>query len=274
MKFFDNVGDPKTDSMFNFICNIICMAVLAPIKFFREVVKKTVYLSRKQIDKLFFTSMCFSLGLTVVSVLIRYYQKQFSLLTGRLPMIVMIIADVIMFILYAMFSTTEFIVYDSNAKRLVHKETKVIKPAGKEEVEKTVVESEIVRESGVIESSETVEGSAVIEKSETTIDPASIVNNNESMRYDPVLDSQEIRDYQEKLKNGVRGLEEFQEITMKDAEENLKKLKESIDAVTPPSKFLNQDAISRISSSDNFADLDEEVLANIEEIPADFRLFS
>ena len=42
MKFFDSVGDPKTDSMFNFICNVICMAVLAPVKLIREIMKKAV----------------------------------------------------------------------------------------------------------------------------------------------------------------------------------------------------------------------------------------
>jgi hypothetical protein len=84
MKFFDSVGDPKTDSMFNFICNVICMAVLAPVKLIREIMKKAVYLSRAQIDKLFFTSICFGLFFTVLSVAIRYSKKQFSLLTGRL----------------------------------------------------------------------------------------------------------------------------------------------------------------------------------------------
>lgn len=32
MKFFDSVGDPKTDSMFNFICNVICMGSLSTCK--------------------------------------------------------------------------------------------------------------------------------------------------------------------------------------------------------------------------------------------------
>ena len=92
--------------------------------------------------------------------------------------------------------------------------------------------------------------------------------------YDPILDSQELRNYQTKLRNGVEGLKELQEITMRDAEKNLKELKESLDAITPPSKFLNNSMVQRIVSQDNLMDLDESVLQDIEDIPMDFKLFS
>lgn len=280
MKFFDSVGDPKTDSMFNFICNVICMAVLAPVKLIREIMKKAVYLSRAQIDKLFFASICFGLFFTVLSIAIRYSKKQFSLLTGRLPIVVMIVADVIIFVCYAIFSSSKFIVYDNDVKKVVKAEAKIVEATKRSEVKSadTVDTAEIV---DTVDTTETVD---IVDTTNSTTEYDSsdgqVSEKKESEKtdgigmYDPILDSQELRNYQTKLRNGVEGLKELQEITMRDAEKNLKELKESLDAITPPSKFLNNSMVQRIVSQDNLMDLDESVLQDIEDIPMDFKLFS
>lgn len=280
MKFFDSVGDPKTDSMFNFICNVICMAVLAPVKLIREIMKKAVYLSRAQIDKLFFTSICFGLFFTVLSVAIRYSKKQFSLLTGRLPIVVMIVADVIIFVCYAIFSSSKFIVYDNDVKKVVKAEAKIVEATKRSEMKSadTVDTAEMV---DTVDTTETVD---IVDTTNSTAEYDSsdgqVSEKKESEKtdgigmYDPILDSQELRNYQTKLRNGVEGLKELQEITMRDAEKNLKELKESLDAITPPSKFLNNSMVQRIVSQDNLMDLDESVLQDIEDIPMDFKLFS
>lgn len=280
MKFFDSVGDPKTDSMFNFICNVICMAVLAPVKLIREIMKKVVYLSRAQIDKLFFASICFGLFFTVLSVAIRYSKKQFSLLTGRLPIVVMIVADVIIFVCYAIFSSSKFIVYDNDVKKVVKAEAKIVEATKRSEMKSadTVDTAEMV---DTVDTTETVD---IVDTTNSTAEYDSsdgrVSEKEESEKtdgigmYDPILDSQELRNYQTKLRNGVEGLKELQEITMRDAEKNLKELKESLDAITPPSKFLNNSMVQRIVSQDNLMDLDESVLQDIEDIPMDFKLFS
>lgn len=280
MKFFDSIGDPKTDSMFNFICNVICMAVLAPVKLIREIMKKVVYLSRAQIDKLFFASICFGLFFTVLSVAIRYSKKQFSLLTGRLPIVVMIVADVIIFVCYAIFSSSKFIVYDNDVKKVVKAEAKIVEATKRSEMKSadTVDTAEMV---DTVDTTETVD---IVDTTNSTAEYDSsdgqVSEKKESEKtdgigmYDPILDSQELRNYQTKLRNGVEGLKELQEITMRDAEKNLKELKESLDAITPPSKFLNNSMVQRIVSQDNLMDLDESVLQNIEDIPMDFKLFS
>lgn len=280
MKFFDSVGDPKTDSMFNFICNVICMAVLAPVKLIREIMKKAVYLSRAQIDKLFFTSICFGLFFTVLSVAIRYSKKQFSLLTGRLPIVVMIVADVIIFVCYAIFSSSKFIVYDNDVKKVVKAEAKIVEATKRSEMKSadTVDTAEMV---DTVDTTETVD---IVDTTNSTVEYDSsdgqVSEKKESEKtdgigmYDPILDSQELRNYQTKLRNGVEGLKELREITMRDAEKNLKELKESLDAITPPSKFLNNSMVQRIVSQDNLMDLDESVLQDIEDIPMDFKLFS
>jgi len=280
MKFFDSVGDPKTDSMFNFICNVICMAVLAPVKLIREIMKKAVYLSRAQIDKLFFASICFGLFFTVLSVAIRYSKKQFSLLTGRLPIVVMIVADVIIFVCYAIFSSSKFIVYDNDVKKVVKAEAKIVEATKRSEMKSadTVDTAEMV---DTVDTTETVD---IVDTTNSTAEYDSsdgqVSEKKESEKtdgigmYDPILDSQELRNYQTKLRNGVEGLKELQEITMRDAEKNLKELKESLDAITPPSKFLNNSMVQRIVSQDNLMDLDESVLQDIEDIPMDFKLFS
>lgn len=280
MKFFDSVGDPKTDSMFNFICNVICMAVLAPVKLIREIMKKAVYLSRAQIDKLFFASICFGLFFTVLSVAIRYSKKQFSLLTGRLPIVVMIVADVIIFVCYAIFSSSKFIVYDNDVKKVVKAEAKIVEATKRSEMKSadTVDTAEMV---DTVDTTETID---IVDTTNSTAEYDSsdgrVSEKEESEKtdgigmYDPILDSQELRNYQTKLRNGVEGLKELQEITMRDAEKNLKELKESLDAITPPSKFLNNSMVQRIVSQDNLMDLDESVLQDIEDIPMDFKLFS
>lgn len=280
MKFFDSVGDPKTDSMFNFICNVICMAVLAPVKLIREIMKKAVYLSRAQIDKLFFASICFGLFFTVLSVAIRYSKKQFSLLTGRLPIVVMIVADVIIFVCYAIFSSSKFIVYDNDVKKVVKAEAKIVEATKRSEMKS----ADTVDTAEMVDTTDTTETVDIVDTTNSTTEYDSsdgqVSEKKESEKtdgigmYDPILDSQELRNYQTKLRNGVEGLKELQEITMRDAEKNLKELKESLDAITPPSKFLNNSMVQRIVSQDNLMDLDESVLQDIEDIPMDFKLFS
>ena len=277
MKFFDSVGDPKTDSMFNFICNVICMAVLAPVKLIREIMKKAVYLSRAQIDKLFFTSICFGLFFTVLSVAIRYSKKQFSLLTGRLPIVVMIVADVIIFVCYAIFSSSKFIVYDNDVKKVVKAEAKIEKKKKRSEMKSadTVDTAEMVDTVETVDIVDTTNSTAEYDSSDGRVSEKEESEKTDGIgMYDPILDSQELRNYQTKLRNGVEGLKELQEITMRDAEKNLKELKESLDAITPPSKFLNNSMVQRIVSQDNLMDLDESVLQDIEDIPMDFKLFS
>ena len=277
MKFFDSVGDPKTDSMFNFICNVICMAVLAPVKLIREIMKKAVYLSRTQIDKLFFTSICFGLFFTVLSVAIRYSKKQFSLLTGRLPIVVMIVADVIIFVCYAIFSSSKFIVYDNDVKKVVKAEAKIVEATKRSEMKSadTVDTAEMVDTVETVDIVDTTNSTAEYDSSDGRVSEKEESEKTDGIgMYDPILDSQELRNYQTKLRNGVEGLKELQEITMRDAEKNLKELKESLDAITPPSKFLNNSMVQRIVSQDNLMDLDESVLQDIEDIPMDFKLFS
>lgn len=277
MKFFDSVGDPKTDSMFNFICNVICMAVLAPVKLIREIMKKAVYLSRAQIDKLFFTSICFGLFFTVLSVAIRYSKKQFSLLTGRLPIVVMIVADVIIFVCYAIFSSSKFIVYDNDVKKVVKAEAKIVEATKRSEMKSadTVDTAEMVDTVETVDIVDTTNSTAEYDSSDGRVSEKEESEKTDGIgMYDPILDSQESRNYQTKLRNGVEGLKELQEITMRDAEKNLKELKESLDAITPPSKFLNNSMVQRIVSQDNLMDLDESVLQDIEDIPMDFKLFS
>lgn len=277
MKFFDSVGDPKTDSMFNFICNVICMAVLAPVKLIREIMKKAVYLSRAQIDKLFFTSICFGLFFTVLSVAIRYSKKQFSLLTGRLPIVVMIVADVIIFVCYAIFSSSKFIVYDNDVKKVVKAEAKIVEATKRSEMKSadTVDTAEMVDTVETVDIVDTTNSTAEYDSSDGRVSEKEESEKTDGIgMYDPILDSQELRNYQTKLRNGVEGLKELQEITMRDAEKNLKELKESLDAITPPSKFLNNSMVQRIVSQDNLIDLDESVLQDIEDIPMDFKLFS
>lgn len=280
MKFFDSVGDPKTDSMFNFICNVICMAVLAPVKLIREIMKKAVYLSRAQIDKLFFASICFGLFFTVLSVAIRYSKKQFSLLTGRLPIVVMIVADVIIFVCYAIFSSSKFIVYDNDVKKVVKAEAKIVEATKRSEMKS----ADTVDTAEMVDTVDTTEMVDIVDTTNSTAEYDSsdgqVSEKEESEKtdgigmYDSILDSQELRNYQTKLRNGVEGLKELQEITMRDAEKNLKELKENLDAITPPSKFLNNSMVQRIVSQDNLMDLDESVLQDIEDIPMDFKLFS
>lgn len=280
MKFFDSVGDPKTDSMFNFICNVICMAVLAPVKLIREIMKKAVYLSRAQIDKLFFTSICFGLFFTVLSVAIRYSKKQFSLLTGRLPIVVMIVADIIIFVCYAIFSSSKFIVYDNDVKKVVKAEAKIVEATKRSEMKSadtvdTVDTAEMVDTVETVDIVDTTNSTAEYDSSDGRVSEKEESEKTDGIgMYDPILDSQELRNYQTKLRNGVEGLKELQEITMRDAEKNLKELKESLDAITPPSKFLNNSMVQRIVSQDNLMDLDESVLQDIEDIPMDFKLFS
>lgn len=189
----------------------------------------------------------------------------------------MIVADIIIFVCYAIFSSSKFIVYDNDVKKVVKAEAKIVEATKRSEMKSadTVDTAEMVDTVETVDIVDTTNSTAEYDSSDGRVSEKEESEKTDGIgMYDPILDSQELRNYQTKLRNGVEGLKELQEITMRDAEKNLKELKESLDAITPPSKFLNNSMVQRIVSQDNLMDLDESVLQDIEDIPMDFKLFS
>ena len=75
-------------------------------------------------------------------------------------------------------------------------------------------------------------------------------------------------DYQQRLKNGVEMLQNYQAEITRFSEEELNSLKHKLDAVTPPSKFIDKryvDNILSILDSDEVARGEDDTACEIED---------
>ena len=275
MKFFDKITGLNTNSLFDFMSSLLCMFVLAPVRLVHEIAKKAVYLTRKQLDKVFFTAMCFAIGLTVVTVFIRYSRKQYSLFLGKLPVIVLITGDLILFCMYALFNSTKFVVYDSSIKQLVKPATHTEDRRDADSTHDSDVQ-QTANKSNTSDDSNSTDFTAVqmVDITEHDLREMESTDNNEEMESDfsTIIDSQELREYQTKLLNGVMGLQKLQDDVAKISTEELQQLQQNLAEIRPPSKFVDSANMKRIAGANNLEDLDDSDLQDVQDIPADFKL--
>lgn len=267
VKFFEQSFTVKVDSIFNFITSLVSGLVLAPIRLVQEVSKKAVYLKRKELDLLFFVAIVIGIGVTIAVSIGGLKTGVFDVRLGKFPVILMLVTDGIMVAGYALFSTVSSVVYDnvSELKKTVLgtscDETVVdtVKNEAKDELN-----VDAVNEEKMSCESTTCVGDNIREWFSENDDFAASENID-------VISSQEIRDYQNKLRDGIADLQGLQQQVQCYATEELENLKSKLDAVTPPSKFIDKEFIENIGKNadiEEISTLEEGVL----EIPDDFKL--
>lgn len=246
MKFFEKTLTVKTDSIFNFVCSSLNALVFAPVRLVQEVSKKAVFLSKKKIDLMLFTSVMIGLAFTIAITVIKQVSGTFSFVLGRLPLFIMIIGNAVLVFIYVAFNTVHLIVYD--------------------ELTEDVMKSELGIRNKSQNAKSVQQGNSpdVINNDENLINPNAVtkwINENDYFVPKPnpeILESEEVRNYQNRIKAGIGDLETFKTESEKYSDAELVLLRQKLDCITSSSKYINKDFTENI-----MARVDEDEMLNL-----------
>lgn len=115
VKFMENPPVVNTCSVTQFLASVLISLAFAPVKMVIEVSRKSVYLSKKCIEKMLFCSIMVGVLITVVVMICKIVKRNFNILTGKMPVAVLLIGCIILAAFYVAFGATRLIVYEKTS---------------------------------------------------------------------------------------------------------------------------------------------------------------
>lgn len=342
MKFFEYQTPIDLSSPFNFLRSILINLVFAPFKLVVEIGRKIVFLPRVAIDRFLLSSIIISIIHTVIQVLVLLYRNSFSLWFGKFPIILSLAATVCLIILYFIFNSMSFVIYEHLDKMYA---TGILKdahstidaaPIHSEEKDREKMADEqdreaddcIIKDDSVVEEKllhkineqnvpyrDDLGGDAIPDVTATANKPleqASTVVENDNIFVEDnsfqdalkqldetnalediysdvqdedfdfcakpnndVIDSAEIRDFQNRIRDGIQKLDTYGEKCIKFSEDEIARLNSELEGVTDPSKFID-DSLIEMFKQESLTDQAMQILSDldIDVIPSDFTLLS
>ena len=261
LRFFENVLELKTNNIYNFISSGLTILVFAPLRIIQEVAKKCVFLKRKQLDTMFFVAVMLGIGITAIFSFIQIMRNEFSLTEGTMPVVVLCTGCAILIIGYVIFSTRHFVAYDELIARHLPGERAI-----------TNVQSVKEKPSVLNEPSVTPEITGLNDEEMASV--MTWLKENDFVQAKPneeIIHSDEIRKYQNNVRDKIFALEDVAEQSVAYSQEELALLQKKLDKTTPPGKYLSKeylDNIQRTKQTDEVNVLED----NITSVPEDFRL--
>ena len=276
MKFIEHCIEFKTDNPSELLKSVIVLTLTAPYRLVTEISSKIIFLGKDKIQKVLLYAIGIACSILVAMLLGRQVMKETSWFTGRFPPVMVATAIVLLIILYFVFSSFNFVIYD----QLDLLFSKTLSNSDSSESEEEIIE-EVTTEAGVEESDdisafmanteeamdgesavEAVEQSAVVdEKPEEIVDNPALkqVNKDYNYHYSDIVST---------LRNSSSAYNGFM------SSEDVQELSDSLNDVIDPSKYISEELISKFLSevdsiaANNVEDLDLTI------IPSGFRCVS
>ena len=198
MKFIEHCIEFKTDNPSELLKSVIVLTLTAPYRLVTEISSKIIFLGKDKIQKVLLYAIGIACSILVAMLLGRQVMKETSWFTGRFPPVMVATAIVLLIILYFVFSSFNFVIYD----QLDLLFSKTLSNSDSSESEEEIIE-EVTTEAGVEESDdisafmanteeamdgestvEAVEQSAVVdEKPEEIVDNPALKQVNRDYNY-------------------------------------------------------------------------------------------
>lgn len=279
MRFFENSLTVKTDSLFNFISSFLVNLVFAPLQLVSEIGKKVVYLQRRELGLLFFTSAVIGFAVTALTAAVQYFTTGVELVSGRVPLVIFALADVILVMVYVWFSSARLLLYDdlcSSSGGSETAESTLDKGSGKSKETPSHNKPDHPQQAEQTKCAECV---PELQKSQITDDEdfadaeAWLLENDSFVApgvYD-VLNSDLISNYSNRMEQGIKELCERGYNEMLFPSDSLAKLEKKLNSVTPPSEYVDESL--RLNLEKQLILDEADLLSNtVTEIPEDFTL--
>lgn len=248
-RFVEDDIELSFSSPVRFVQSVACMLLTAPYKLVMSISAKVLYLPKDSILKVLMNSVIISGIITVINIAFQLYVGRFSLLQGKLPVIIMIAATLLLLGCYFAVSMADINVYTQL--------------------------DDIFPESGSDESEEPVRGD---EPGSEIEEPANgdekPINGSESV-------SSESKPYNEKPGeykynyNPVVTPEVLEKVHARTGKftdnDEYNKFVESLASLTDPSKFLSENLLARFTNEQVVEDEINLMALNVGIIPNDFK---
>lgn len=286
MRYTEQDNEIKFESFYDYVRNIIVLLIIGPLRLIKEVSTKVVFISREAIRKVLLSAVAIQIVLLALQIIINILLGiEFTILSGRVPIIVHVVSAVLLLTLNFAYSAYDFLIYQQLEKflpavtgvSLSDKDTQSdeVKEAVKEEPNDLQFDNfedldKIIRQTG---------GSNSNEPDLTELD-TSFLESIESVSVEPV--KVELKDILPEYKDLVNeelyenedvfAFQNELEIALEDTEtldkqyngplnnSEIEQIKDNMDKSREPSKYISEDNLKLFLNKigmDNFGTIDD-----------------
>lgn len=157
MKFFENKVELKVTTVFDFLRTAANLLLFGPFRLVQEISKKIVYITKIELNRVFFTAVIIALLLTVANTVAQLATGDFDIFKGKMPLILMLACSIVLLIIYCIVSSKRFTFMDAKFTDVGSKSVKVKEVIEPKEEEITATNVVSAQESVEQEPVETVE---------------------------------------------------------------------------------------------------------------------
>lgn len=120
MRYTEQDNSFKFESFYDYVRGAIIFTLVAPLRLIKEVSTKAIYLSKDKLKKILLTACIIEFCIMLLQIVINvtFLQNEFSLLTGKVPIVVHLVSILILLVLTVWYNTCDFIIYKQLEKFL------------------------------------------------------------------------------------------------------------------------------------------------------------
>ncbi len=308
MRFFENKVELKADTVFDFLRTAANLLLFGPFRLVQEISKKIVYLSKNELNRIFFTSVIVALLFTATNSVAQMLTGSFDIFIGKMPIALMLFCSAGLLITYCVTSSKNWTILDSRDaidKIIMRQKAKVVEKEAEHEVENDehIVEDSATKEliSRDVAPANSVDSSTTLtdisldsalsldddflseEKDFSDLDVMSANLVTEASEWlkendtfvanvnSEILNDVDVKKYQRRLRGGIAELEQIGNSYDKFSDDEVKLLQQKLNAITSTDRYLSKDFINNFN---NNLILDEECVLQheVSDVGEDFTL--
>lgn len=299
MRYTEQSDDFKLDSFYDWIRTIVILVIIGPLRLVKEISTKVIYLDRKVLKRVLFTACLLEGFITVLQVIINniLLGRPFSLLLGKVPILVQLIVLIILCSGAYLYCIYDFIIYQQLNKffplvtgvdvtETASEENKDEQDSPLEDIKSFDDLNDIINQAVKQDESEDAEDDIVSDNTEVdtseidlsgifndlndnffdSVETASVADETATDCFDPLInpdiyENEDVFKFQNKIDLTFRDLDESQ-IEYKgdlDTEEKAS-VEDNMISSRDPSKYISEDNLGLFLSRigvDNFGTIDD-----------------
>ena len=119
MRYTEQDNQIKFESFYDYVRNIIVLIIIGPLRLIKEISTKVVFVSRGAIKKILLSAIVIQCALLALQILLNVLLGiEFTILSGRVPIVVHAVSAIILVTLNFAYNTYDFLIYQQLDKFL------------------------------------------------------------------------------------------------------------------------------------------------------------
>lgn len=296
MRFTEKSITLETDNLFHFIRGLVVLILFAPFRLISEISSRIVFLRKETVCKILLISFGFGVVTSIIFLLCSLYRGE--PVTQNAIFVFSCIGDILLFLIYYVYKVYGFVIYDSlDIVFPSCNDDNVDADSLKDSSDQSNGESESYKESQCPLGSDKHEGYK--EAHGVSVEPLHVENtdfdifnenskdieeqsisadesSDNAVHINPIsIDSQEIRDFQNRFSTLITDLQQNNVVTQQlYSESQIIEMEEQMDACTDPSKYIDENLIAMFADSAAKDDVSFIDGLDLSVIPNDFTMLA